>query len=157
MQAPSIPVISVPAVMKWAMAAVLAWWARDVPAAMQTLILLMCVDYATGVVAAGIEGTWSRRQGLVGLTQKVALISMLVFARWLERLGGHEWGAETLGASAYAVNESISIVLNFARIGVPIPGQWVESLLAVKKVVRFRRATPAELADLSKDEDRPRL
>jgi toxin secretion/phage lysis holin len=141
------------AAVKWACGAALALWAHDVPAMMQTLIIFMCVDYATGLAAAAIEGKLSSRAGLVGLTQKLALIAMLLFAHYLEQVTGHEWGAETLGAFGYAVNELISIVENFARIGVPIPAPWVAALLQAKKLVRFRRATPEEIAAL--DEEKP--
>jgi toxin secretion/phage lysis holin len=115
----------------------------------------MWVDYLSGVACAVLEGKWTWREGAIGLTQKLALFSMLLFAYWVRRLAGHGWG-ETLGTFtfAYIVNEGVSIMLNFARIGVPIPEQWVSGLMAVKKLVCFRHATATELADLSK-EDKP--
>ena len=153
MQADPTIAVSMPASIKWLVAAVVAWWARDVPAMMQTLVLFMCIDYFTGIVAAAMEGRLSSRVGLIGLTQKTAIIGLLLFAHHLEQLVGHEWGAETLGAFGYAANEVISIVENFARIGVPIPAAWITRLLAVKRLVRFDRATAEQLAELSKPKD----
>ena len=145
-------IISLPAAAKWSVAIVLAWWAHDVPAMMQTLILFMAVDYATGMVAAWVEGRLNSRAGLIGLTRKMAVIAMLLFAHRLEQLVGKEWGAETLGAFGYAVNELISIVENFARIGVPIPAAYVKRLIAVKKLVHFDRASAEQLAELEKED-----
>ncbi len=136
------------AVLKWMCAAVAAWWIHDVPLALHTLAVLMLIDYGTGLVAALMEGKISSSVGWRGLVKKTAIIGFLMLGHWVEKQIGHEIGAEMFGAFGYGVNEGVSIIENFARLGVPLPDRAIDMLAAIRKLWGVRRPTPEQLARL---------
>ncbi|HVW10886.1 MAG TPA: phage holin family protein [Bryobacteraceae bacterium] len=140
--------INLLAVWKWLCAALVALWVRDVPLAMHTLIWLMAIDYATGLMAATLEGVLSSRIGLRGLAQKGAIVCFLLMGHWVETRIGREIGAEVFGAFGYSVNELISIVENFARLGVPLPDRVIDGLAAARRLWVMKRITPEQLERL---------
>lgn len=136
------------AVWKWLCAAAVAWWVHDMPLAVHSLICLMAIDYATGLMAAALEGSLSSRIGLRGLVQKGAIVCFLMVGHWVEGRMGREIGAEMFGSFGYSVNELISIIENFARLGVPLPDRGIDILSAVRRLWVMKRLTPEQLQRL---------
>ena len=119
---------------------------------MRLLLMLMLVDYVTGIIAAMIRRELSAAESWKGLLRKSLVIAVLGTSHLMEENLGMEIGIEKIGAVAYCVNEAISIVENVARSGVPIPGQLVAALLTMKKL-RMREATQSELDELRGKQD----
>lgn len=124
---------SVPALLKWLAAASVAAWG-GMPAMLQTLVILMAVDYATGLINAWGRGELSSDVGRRGLVKKVQTIILLCAVQWIQRRAGLALHLHEGAAFAYVVNEVISIVENCAHAGVPIPDQLVEALKTVQKL-----------------------
>ena len=96
--------------------------------ALITLIVFMSIDYATGLIVAGVfkkskkseSGALESRAGFKGLCQKgVALLIVLVAVR-LDIIMHTSYIKDAV-IIAFVVNESISIIENAGLMGIPIP------------------------------------
>lgn len=86
------------------------------------LIAAVAIDYVTGVLAAVREKRLSSETGFWGLVKKIAVFAMVGLAHLLDVhvLGG---AAALRGAVIffYLANEGISILENYARLGLKCP------------------------------------
>jgi toxin secretion/phage lysis holin len=144
---PMQPHFSFPAALKWLLALITAQWIHHVPWIMQALIMLMVLDYSTGLISAFINRRMSSRIGGRGLFQKGLIIVLLVSADLFEKALGVELHLAAFGGLAYCANEFISIIENCANAGVPIPKRLVRALLSAKNL-RFEPASQQDLDDL---------
>ena len=97
-------------------------------AALITLLIFMGVDYATGLIVAGVfhksekteNGALESRAGWKGLCRKgVSLLVVLVACR-LDMIMGSNFIRDAT-VIAFIANETISIIENAGLMGVPIP------------------------------------
>ena len=103
------------------------------------LVVVMLLDYATGMAKAWNAGELSSRVGLRGILKKVgyvATVGVAAVVDWLLRYGagtlGWDWPVEFLFASIViiwlVINELLSILENVSAMGAPVP-DFVQSLL----------------------------
>ena len=109
-------------------------------AALITLLIFMGVDYATGLIVAGVfhksEKTENRalesRAGWKGLCRKgVSLLVVLVACR-LDMIMGSNFIRDAT-VIAFIANETISIIENAGLMGVPIPSVITKAIEVLKK------------------------
>lgn len=92
------------------------------------LVILMAIDYFSGLVVAGIfhnspkspGGGLESKAGLKGLIRKVAVLALVAVAHLIDRLIGTSYVRDA-AAIAFCLNEVISILENAGLMGVPIP------------------------------------
>lgn len=141
---------SIPAAVKWFIAFIVGEWLLFPAAgrqALTTLAIFMVLDVATGLWASGMHGKIDSGVGRRGVSKKLATLAFLLVAHGIEHLVGAELNLEVVGAVGYTINEAISIIENFAVIGVPIPSPLVAALLQAKKL-RISPATDEQLRAL---------
>ena len=86
------------------------------------LLVLTCIDYATGVVAAAIRGELDSGIGAQGIARKIGMFVVVAAANVLDNTGGiGEPIMRTIACWWYCANEGLSILENAGEIGVPIP------------------------------------
>lgn len=109
-------------------------------AALITLLIFMGVDYATGLIAAGVfhksekteNGALESRAGWKGLCRKgVSLLVVLVACR-LDMIMGSNFIRDAT-VIAFIANETISIIENAGLMGVPIPSVITKAIEVLKK------------------------
>lgn len=109
-------------------------------AALITLLIFMGVDYATGLIVAGVfhksekteNGALESRAGWKGLCRKgVSLLVVLVACR-LDMIMGSNFIRDAT-VIAFIANETISIIENAGLMGVPIPSVITKAIEALKK------------------------
>lgn len=97
------------------------------PSSVKVLLIMMAIDYATGVMHAITEKKLSSEIGFNGILRKIVIMCMLAVGHLSdEMLNANVW--LTLVTMFYIGNESISIVENAYRIGVPVPQKLVDML-----------------------------
>lgn len=100
----------------------LGYFLGDLDGLMIALVVLMALDYITGVMCAIIDKTLSSAVGFKGVCRK-ALVLMLVGLAHIVDL--HVIGSgEALRAAVicfYLSNEGVSMLENAAHLGLPIP------------------------------------
>ena len=109
-------------------------------AALITLLIFMGVDYATGLIVAGVfhksekteNGALESRAGWKGLCRKgVSLLVVLVACR-LDMIMGSNFIRDAT-VIAFIANETISIIENAGLMGVPIPSVITKAIKVLKK------------------------
>lgn len=109
-------------------------------AALITLLIFMSVDYATGLIVAGVfhksekteNGALESRAGWKGLCRKgVSLLVVLVACR-LDMIMGSNFIRDAT-VIAFIANETISIIENAGLMGVPIPSVITKAIEVLKK------------------------
>lgn len=109
-------------------------------AALITLLIFMGVDYATGLIVAGVfhksekteNGALESRAGWKGLCRKgVSLLVFLVACR-LDMIMGSNFIRDAT-VIAFIANETISIIENAGLMGVPIPSVITKAIEVLKK------------------------
>ena len=109
-------------------------------AALITLLIFMGVDYATGLIVAGVfhksekteNGALESRAGWKGLCRKgVSLLVVLVACR-LDMIMGSNFILDAT-VIAFIANETISIIENAGLMGVPIPSVITKAIEVLKK------------------------
>ena len=103
-------------------AATYLWGGWD--AVLMALVVLACIDYATGVAAAAIRGELDSGIGARGIARKIGMFVVVAVAHVLDSTGGlGEPVLRTVACWWYCANEGLSILENAGEIGVPIPEQ----------------------------------
>ena len=109
-------------------------------AALITLLIFMGVDYATGLIVAGVfhksekteNGALESRAGWKGLCRKgVSLLVVLVACR-LDMIMGSNFIRDAT-VIAFIANETISIIENAGLMGVTIPSVITKAIEVLKK------------------------
>lgn len=97
--------------------------------ALQALAMFMLLDYITGVLAAYMKpkAKLSSKRGLRGIVKKLALVTFVVFAHYLDLAIGQSIFM-TLVVYALLGNEGLSIIENLSHCGVPVPASLREKL-----------------------------
>lgn len=118
--------------------AVVGWFSKT-PIPFKFLVLLMTLDYLSGIAAALLgkspktpSGALSSKTGFIGLARKAMILCIVFLSCMLDSIMG---STASSGAVIlfYIVNESISILENAVLLGVPIPKKLTQLLDIAKK------------------------
>ena len=122
-------------------------WARNIWPMVALVVIFIVLDYATGMLAAIHEGKLSSRNGWKGIIKKTALLLLLSLGFMLDWFiplfvahGLHfnipfNMPVGLIMAAWIIINESISIIENLYRCGVPAPKWFVKVLHIARKDV----------------------
>lgn len=88
---------------------------------MQVLVVLMAVDYATGVIKGIQDKKLSSQVGFTGLLRKATIFLVVVLAFQLDQALSLESVCRSAAMMFYIANEGLSILENAAAIGLPVP------------------------------------
>ena len=112
---------------------------------MFVLMIMMVIDYISGMSAAWSEGTLSSKAGAKGILKKVGYMALIVVAMGVDYLISSGFAAADIGigynkwfghivAVWLIINEMISILENLGRLGVPIP-EFLKKIISRLKTV----------------------
>ena len=115
------------------------------------LLVLMVVDYVSGMAASAVEAIdhpddkqygWSSKKGAKGIAKKVAYLCVIAVSMVIDYIVIKTSGV--LGAALpntmlsllvsvwYLLNEALSIIENAGRIGAPVPNWLMKYIAALK-------------------------
>ena len=98
------------------------------------LIVLMALDYITGITKGYVNKDLSSNIGLKGIARKGVVFTILIVAVMLDRLlNTGNWIFRTLVCYFYIANEGISIIENASKLGVPVPSKLKNALIQLKE------------------------
>lgn len=101
------------------------------------LVILMLIDYLTGLLRGWIYKEANSRRGIKGIGKKIGMLFVVGMSACLEFVLQH-LGLSTNSAIVvvvscfYIFNESISILENCGQLGVPLPKILYDSLEKLK-------------------------
>ncbi|MEG1548374.1 MAG: phage holin family protein [Clostridia bacterium] len=86
------------------------------------LIVVVVLDYITGVISASIRKTVSSSVGFTGILRKVFIFALVALAAMLDKLiPATNDAVRAAVIMFYIANEGISILENAGEIGLPLP------------------------------------
>lgn len=91
------------------------------PMLLQVLLVMVIVDYATGLMAAGTQGKLESNVGLKGIARKVFIFFIVAVAHQIDLILGNQHMIRDATLFFYVANELLSIIENGGRLGVPLP------------------------------------
>lgn len=101
-------------------------------AAFKCLIVIMILDYITGVIANRIN--LDSKIGFKGIAKKVMILALVAVGAQVDKaMGTDGYICRTLVTMFYIANESLSIVENSAKMGLPVPQKLIDCLEQLKE------------------------
>ena len=99
-------------------------------ALMQAILVVMLMDYITGVLAATIMPNvkLDSHKGWVGLKKKMAILFIIALAHLFDYAAGQGDMVRNVVIWFYLGNEGLSILENAANCGVPVPNKIKDKL-----------------------------
>lgn len=95
------------------------------------LIILMCLDYITGLIKAYYNKELSSQIGFKGLTKKVLILVIVAVSVVAENMLGIPAIREIV-IMFFAVNEALSILENAGAMDLPLPERLKQALLQLR-------------------------
>ena len=88
---------------------------------LQALLVLVCVDFVTGWVAAWINGELRSMKGYIGVAKKISIFMFITVAHVIDAVLGDMHYLRDAVVFLYLANELLSIIENAGKMGVPMP------------------------------------
>ncbi|MCU4862920.1 phage holin family protein [Bacillus cereus] len=90
-------------------------------ATLKVLVIMVAIDYITGVVAAGYNGELKSKVGFKGIAKKVVLFLLVGVATQLDTALGSNSAIREATIFFFIGNELLSLLENAGRMGIPLP------------------------------------
>lgn len=102
--------------------------------AVEALLVLMILDYLTGIIAAYVNPKMKldSRQGFKGICKKIVILALVVLATELGRAAEIP-GLQPVVVWFFVGNEGLSVIENAAKAGVPVPKRLQDTLEQLTK------------------------
>ncbi len=106
----------------------------DMDGLMKALVILVILDYISGVTAAAAEKKLSSEIGAKGIAKKVFMLLIVAVANIVDiNVIGEGHVLKSVTMAFYIANECISLIENAGRLGVPVPKKLLDVLEQLKK------------------------
>ena len=96
--------------------------------ALQTLLLVMALDYITGVCKAIKQKKLNSKTGFTGIVKKFGYLIIVALAVVIDRLAGDTGAVRTLVIYFFVANDGLSILENWGAMGLPLPQKLFDLL-----------------------------
>lgn len=101
--------------------------------ALMSMVIVVIIDYITGVASAFYNKKVSSRQGLKGIIKKFCYFLIVALAVVIDNLMGQSGVIRTLVIYFFVANDGISIIENMAEMDVKLPRKLIDALDDLKK------------------------
>lgn len=101
--------------------------------ALQSLLIVMIVDYLTGIISAIYNKELSSKIGFKGILKKFSYLCVVALSVVIDNLTGQGGLIRTLVIYFFVANDGLSIIENMAEMGVKLPQKLIDSLEQIKK------------------------
>lgn len=101
--------------------------------AIQSLLIVMVVDYLTGITSAIYNKELSSKIGFKGIIKKFCYLLVVALSVVIDNLTGQSGLIRTLVIYFFVANDGLSIIENMAEMGVKLPQKLIDALEQIKK------------------------
>lgn len=101
--------------------------------AIQSLLIVMVIDYLTGVASAIYNKELSSKVGFKGILKKFCYLCVVALSVVIDNLIGQSGVIRTIVIYFFVANDGLSIIENLAEMGVKLPKKLIDSLEQLKK------------------------
>lgn len=100
--------------------------------ALQSLIIIVIIDYLTGIASAIYNKELSSKTGFLGIIKKFSYFLIISLAVVIDNLTGETGVVRTLVIYFFVANDGISIIENMAEMNVKLPQGLIDVLEQLK-------------------------
>lgn len=101
--------------------------------ALQSLIIVIVIDYLTGIASAIYNKELSSKIGLKGIIKKFCYLLVVALSVVIDNLTGQSGLIRSLVIYFFVANDGISIIENMAEMNVKLPQKLIDSLEQIRK------------------------
>lgn len=101
--------------------------------AIQSLLIVMVVDYLTGIASAIYNKELSSKIGFKGIIKKFCYLLVVALSVVIDNLTGQSGLIRTLVIYFFVANDGLSIIENMAEMDVKLPQKLIDALEQIKK------------------------
>lgn len=117
--------------------------------ALEILLIIIILDYVTGVASAFKTKTVSSGVGFMGIMKKASMFFVVILAAQIDRITGNTASMfRTCTAFFFIANDAISVLENVGELGLKLPKFLMTALLRL----RDTNDTPKELDGSTEEE-----
>ena len=102
------------------------------------LLVIMVLDYLTGIIKAIYTKTMSSEIGFKGLLKKITILIIVALSNVLQQITGDNVAIREIVIMFYIANEGISVLENVAVIYPRMPTKVERYIVAVKEVMTMQ-------------------
>ena len=100
--------------------------------ALKSLLIIIIIDYITGVLSAIYNKKLSSKIGFRGILKKFAYLFIVALSVVLDKILGNTGTVRSLVIYFFVANDGISILENVAEMNIPLPKKLTEILEQLK-------------------------
>lgn len=101
--------------------------------ALQSLIIVIIIDYLTGIASAIYNKDLSSKIGFKGILKKISYLCVVALSVVIDKLLGQSGLIRTLVIYFFVANDGLSIVENMAEMNIKLPKKLIDALEQIKK------------------------
>lgn len=101
--------------------------------AIQSLLIVIVIDYLTGIASAIYNKNLSSKIGLKGILKKFSYLCVVALSVVIDNLTGQSGLIRTLVIYFFVANDGLSIIENMAEMNVKLPQKLIDCLEQIKK------------------------
>lgn len=101
--------------------------------ALQSLLIILIIDYLTGIASAIYNKELSSKVGFKGILKKFSYLCVVALSVVIDNLTGQSGLIRTLVIYFFVANDGLSIIENMTEMGVKLPQKLIDSLEQIKK------------------------
>lgn len=101
--------------------------------ALQSLLIVIVIDYLTGIASAIYNKELSSKMGFKGIIKKFSYLLVVALSVVIDNLLGQSGLIRTLVIYFFVANDGLSIVENMAEMNIKLPKKLIDALEQIKK------------------------
>ena len=101
--------------------------------AIQSLLIVIVIDYLTGIASAIYNKELSSKIGFKGIIKKFSYLLVVALSVVIDNLLGQSGLIRTLVIYFFVANDGLSIIENMAEMNVKLPQKLIDALEQIKK------------------------
>lgn len=115
------------------LATTLVYWLGGFDIALTCLLIVIALDYITGVLSAIYNKKLNSKIGIKGIVKKIAYLCLVALSVVIDRITGATGIIRTLVIYFLVSNDGISIIENLVKMDIRVPKKVRESLEQIGK------------------------
>ena len=101
--------------------------------AIQSLLIVMVIDYLTGIASAIYNKELSSKVGFKGIIKKFCYLLVVALSVVIDNLLGQSGLVRSLVIYFFVANDGLSIIENMAEMNIKLPQKLIDTLEQIKK------------------------
>ena len=101
--------------------------------ALKSLIIIIIIDYITGIASAIYNRKLSSKIGFKGIIKKFSYLCVVALSVVIDNLIGQNGVIRTLVIYFFVANDGLSIIENMAEMDIKLPKKLIDSLEQIKE------------------------